>query len=108
PRPFRRRGGGGASATAADPDDLDGLHPRRDALGLGGRCRRRTAPDAWYGGFLGYDRRHRLRADLHAGVLRGFALVRGALRRAATTFAIGQTMTMKFGFGQPLTRKEDD
>ena len=74
---------GGASAAAADPDDLARLHPGRHAAGLGGRRRRRTAPDARHRGVLRHDRRHRLRPDLHAGVLRGLALDRDALRAAA-------------------------
>ena len=80
PRPLCRRGRGGASAAAADPDDLVRLHPRRDAAGLGGRRRRRAAADAGHRGVLRHDRRHGIRPDLHAGVLCGLALDRAALR----------------------------
>src|SRR5664280_2679389 len=107
-RPLRRGSGGGASAAAADPDDLVCLHPRRVALGLCGRRRRRIAADARHRGVLRHDRGHRLRPDLHAGVLCGLALDRAALRAPPSAIAAGQTMTMKFGFGQALTRKEDD
>ncbi len=47
------------------------LHLRRDAAGLGDRRRRRAAPDARHRGVLRHDRRHGVRPDLHAGVLRG-------------------------------------
>ena len=65
------RSRGRAAAAAADPDDLVRLHPRRHAAGLGDRRRRRTAPDARHRGVLRHDRRHAVRPDLHAGVLRG-------------------------------------
>ena len=52
-----------------------GVTPLVWAVGAG--CR--TAPDARHGGVLRHDRRHRLRPDLHAGVLRGFALDCAAL-----------------------------
>ena len=55
------------------------LHFRRCAAGLGGRRRRGTAPGARHRGILRHDRRHRVRPDLHAGVLRGLALDRAAL-----------------------------
>ena len=48
------------------------------AAGVGDRRRRRAAPDARHRGVLRHDRRHRLRPDLHAGVLRGLPLARGA------------------------------
>ena len=74
----RRRGRGGAAAAAPDPDDVARLHLRRVAAGVGGRRRRRAAPDARHRGVLRHDRRDGLRPDLHAGVLRGQPLVRGA------------------------------
>ena len=64
---------------AADPDDVVGLHSRRDAAGLGGRRRRRAAADARHRGVLRHDRRHAVRPDLHAGVLCGHALDCGTL-----------------------------
>ena len=76
PRPLGRRGGGGTPAAAADPDDVARLHLRRRAAGVGGRGRRRAAPDAGHGGVLRHDRRDGLRADLHAGLLRDLPLAR--------------------------------
>ncbi len=76
PRPLGGRGGGGAATAAPDRDDLALLHLRRDAAGLGGRGGRRVAPDARHRGVFRHDRRDRVRADLHAGILRDLALVR--------------------------------
>jgi hypothetical protein len=70
---LRRCHRGGAAAAAADRDDLAVLRLRRDAAGMGGGRRRRDAPIAGHGGILRHDRRHHLRADLHAGVLRRVA-----------------------------------
>ena len=81
PRPLRGGGRGGAAAAAADPDDLVRLHLRRRAAGVGDRRRRRAAPDARHRGVLRHDRRHRVRPDLHAGVLRGLPLDGGACQR---------------------------
>ena len=66
------RGGGGqcrAAAAAADPDDLARLHPRRRAAGGRDRRRGRDAAVARHRGVRRHARRHRLRPDLHAGVL---------------------------------------
>ena len=76
PRPLGSRGRGGAAAAAADPDDLVRLHLRRDAAGVGGGGGRRAAADARHRGVLRDDRGDRLRADLHAGLLRGLSLDR--------------------------------
>ena len=105
-------------AAAADPDDVARLHSRRDAAGLGGRRRRRTAAGARHRRVLRHDRRHHLRPDLHAGVLRGDrAGSRCTFRPAASSSSPPDSsdhdirrppMAMKFGFGQALTRKEDD
>ena len=69
PQPLGRGGGGGAAAVAADPDDLARVHLRRGAAGLGGRRRRRAAPDARHRGLFRHDRRHVVRLDLYAGLL---------------------------------------
>ena len=75
-RPVRSRDRGGAIAAAPDPDDLVRLHLRRHAAGLGGGGGCRVAPDARHGGVLGHDRGHRVRVDLHAGVLCRYPLDR--------------------------------
>ncbi len=77
--PLSRGGRGGAAAVPADLDDLVGLHFRRLAAGLGDRRRRRIAPDAWHRGVFRHDRGHRIRPDLHAGVLCGDALDRACI-----------------------------
>ena len=66
------RGGdrSGATAHAPHPDDVAGLHSRRRAAGVGDWRRRRAASGAGYGRVCRHDRRHLLRPDLHAGVLR--------------------------------------
>ena len=76
PRPLGRCRGGGAPAAAADPDDVARLHLRRGAAGVGGRRRRRAAPDAGYGSVRRHDRRDGVRADIHACVLRHLPLAR--------------------------------
>ena len=78
PRPLRGRGRGGAAAAAADPDDVARLHLRRVAAGVGDRRRRRAAPGAGHRGVFRHDRGDGVRPDLHAGVLCGHALDRGA------------------------------
>src|SRR5690606_21259910 len=69
PVPGRHRGRPGPPA--ADPDDLGGLHLRRRAAGLRPRARLGDASGAGDGGVLRDDRGDRLRAAVHAGVLRG-------------------------------------
>ena len=66
-----RRGGGHcrASTAAADPDDVARLHPRRRAAGGRDRRRGRDAPIPGHRRLRRHARRHRLRPDLHAGVL---------------------------------------
>ena len=66
------RGGGGqcrAAAAAADPDDVARLHPRRGAAGGRDRRRGRDAAIPGHRRLRRHARRHRLRPDLHAGVL---------------------------------------
>ena len=53
------------------------------AAGVGDRRRRRAAPDARHRGVLRHDRRHGVRPDLHAGVLRGLPLARARTPRAS-------------------------
>ena len=68
----RARGGGGAcgaAAAAADPDDLARLHSRRGAAGGRDRRRGRDAAIARHRRVRRHARRHRLRPDLHAGLL---------------------------------------
>ncbi len=89
-RPLRGGGRGGAPAAAPDPDDVARLHLRRVAAGLGDRRRRRAAPDARHRGVLRHDRRHGLRPDLHAGVLRGGALDRRARAEAGSGRGTGR------------------
>ena len=80
PRPLRGGDRSRAPAAAADPDDVARLHPRRGAARLGDRRRRRVAPGARHGGVLRHDRRHAVRPDLHAGVLRHEPLARRPLQ----------------------------
>ena len=68
-QPLGCRGRGRAAASAADPDDLARVHLRRDADGVGHRRRCGVAPEPGHDGVLRHDRRDRLRARLHAGVL---------------------------------------
>ena len=67
------RGGGrsGACAASPDPDDQLRLHPRHAAAGDRERPGLGAAPGARHRGLLRDDRRHGLRPDLHAGLLRG-------------------------------------
>ena len=64
-------------APAPDSHDVLRLHPRRAAARHRHRRRRRDAPVARHRRVLRHDRRHHLRPDLHAGVLRCGAEVRG-------------------------------
>src|SRR5690606_28068164 len=70
------RGGRGARAPEADPDDQLRVHLRRDAAGDRQRARRRDAPVARHRSGVRHVRGDDLRADLHPGVLRRHSLVR--------------------------------
>ena len=62
--------GSRSAATAADLDNVARLHFRRRAAGVGDGGWRRAQSDTWYRGFCRHDRRHGVRIDLHAGLLR--------------------------------------
>ena len=77
-RPLRGRDRGRTNQAAPDPDDLVRVHSRRGAADAGDRRGRRDAPVARHRGVLRHARRHLLRPDLHAGVLRGVPAPRPA------------------------------
>ncbi len=89
PHPLPGGGRGGAPAAASHPDDLARVHLRGDAARLGHRRRRRAAPDARNRGVRGHDRGDRVRADLHADLLRRQPLDRGEGGAAARGHATG-------------------
>src|SRR5262249_60566532 len=55
---------------------LSRIHLRWAPDGVADLCRPRFPPDSGNGGVLRHVRRHLVRVDLHAGLLRGGALVR--------------------------------
>ena len=77
-RPVRGRDRGRTHPAAPDPDDLVRVHSGRGAAHARDRRRRRDAPVARHRGVLRHARRHLLRPDLHAGVLRGVPAPRPA------------------------------
>ena len=70
-------------ALEADLDDVVRVHLRRDPARVRQRGRRRAAPGARRGGVLRHARRDRVRAGVHAVVLRAVPQARGALRARA-------------------------
>ena len=72
----RRPSEAARAAAAPDPHDVACVHPRRRAAGAGRRRRCRDASGARHRRVRRHDRRHHLRPDLHAGVLRDDPLAR--------------------------------
>ncbi len=84
------RGGSGhcrASAAAADPDDISCLHPRRRAAGVRVWRRGRDAPISGHRRLRRHAWRHRVRSDLHAGVLHADAANRLCAQPSVVEFA---------------------